>query len=326
MISNSSMENKRILITGGAGFIGSNMVRTLIGENEVTVLDNLSGVDKRYISEFEGQRNFKFIKGDIYSIFDIQDTGGIDLIVHLAANSDVRNGSIDPSIDFRNNTHGTFNVLEFMRRRDIKDIMFASSSTVYGETDVLPTPEDYGPYRPISSYGASKMSGEGFIFAYSHYYGIRGSIFRFANIVGRNSTHGVIHDFINKLIANKKELEILGDGTQRKSYMHVDDCVGSMMYVHNRVTKTDVFNLGNHDVTSVKTIANTVTSKMGLHDVKYLFTGGVDGRGWKGDVKVAQLDIKKLYGLGWKNKFTSDEAVSEAVSEILQQRGLLARS
>jgi len=326
MVSNFSMEGRRVLITGGAGFIGSNMVKTLLPSNDVTVLDNLSGVDKRYIQEFEGSRNFRFIKGDINSIFDISDMRDIDLVVHLAANSDVRNGSIDPSIDFRNNTQGTFNVLEFMRRREISEIMFSSSSTVYGETDVLPTPEDYGPYKPISSYGASKMSGEGFVFAYSHYYGIRGSVFRFANIVGRNSTHGVIHDFINKLIANKKELEILGDGTQRKSYMHVDDCVGSMIYVHNRTPKTDVFNLGNRDVTSVKTIADTVTSQMGLKNVKYTFTGGIDGRGWKGDVKVAQLDIKKITQLGWKNEFSSDGAVAEATSEILQQRGILKKS
>ena len=326
MVSNFSVENKKILITGGAGFIGSNMVRRLLPDNEVTVLDDLSGVDRRYIEEFEGNRNFKFIKDDINSIFDIQDAINFDLVIHLAANSDVRNGSIDPSIDFKSNTQGTFNVLEFMRRKEIPEIMFSSSSTVYGETDVLPTPEDYGPYMPISSYGASKISGEGFIFAYSHYYGIRGSVFRFANIVGRNSTHGVIHDFINKLMANKKELEILGDGTQRKSYMHVDDCVGSMIYVHSKIKKTDVVNLGNSGVTSVRTIADTVTSQMGLHNVKYVFTGGVDGRGWKGDVKVAQLDIKKLEGMGWKNEFTSDEAVIKATAEILEQRGISKKS
>ncbi len=139
-----------------------------------------------------------------------------------------------------------------MRKKDVKEILFASSSTVYGEANIMPTPENYGPYLPISSYGASKMANEGFISAYSHYYGIRGTIFRFANIVGRNSTHGVIYDFIHKLLKNNKELEILGDGTQEKSYMHVTDCVDSMIYVHENLSRTDIINLGNDETTSVR--------------------------------------------------------------------------
>ena len=313
------MKNSKILVTGGAGFIGSNMVETLIDDNEVIAFDNLSNVDDRYVKQFSDHKNFTFVKGDINDLPEMRELDEIDAVIHLAANSDVRNGAENPSVDFRNNVEGTFKLLEFMRMREVKQILFASSSTVYGEASVMPTPEDYGPYVPISSYGASKMACEGFITAYSHYYGIKGSIFRFANIVGKNSTHGVIYDFIRKLQKNPKELEILGDGTQRKSYLYVDDCVRSMLYVHDSSKSTDIFNLGNPETTSVSRIADIVVSEMGLEDVKYNYTGGINGRGWKGDVKIAQLDVKKLTSAGWKNKLNSDEAVIQATRETIEQ-------
>lgn len=313
------MKNSRILVTGGAGFIGSNMVETLIEDNEVIAFDNLSNVDERYINTFRDHRNFSFLRGDINNLPDMKELDDVDVVIHLAANSDVRNGAEDPSVDFRNNVEGTFKLLEYMRLKDVKHLLFASSSTVYGEAKVMPTPEDYGPYVPISSYGASKMAGEGFITAYSHYYGIKGSIFRFANIVGKNSTHGVIFDFIRKLQKNADELEILGDGTQRKSYLYVEDCVKSMLYVHEKSGSTDIFNLGNPETTSVTRIADIVVSEMGLENVKYNYTGGVNGRGWKGDVKIAQLDVKKLGSTGWKNRFNSDEAVVQATKETIAQ-------
>ena len=253
------IKNRNILITGGAGFIGSNMVEYLINDNRVSVVDDLSNTDERYIRDFFARDNFEFLKMDITEKESFRDLGEFDLIIHLAANSDVRGGSADPMLDFRSNVVGTLNVLEFMREKDIPEIAFASSSTVYGEAETLPTPETYGPYMPISSYGASKMAGEGFITAYSHYYGLRGTIFRFANIVGRNSTHGVIFDFINKLRKDSSRLEILGDGTQRKSYMHVSDCVDSIIHIHEKSPKTDIYNLGNDETTSVKRIADSNT-------------------------------------------------------------------
>ncbi len=315
------MNGKHILITGGAGFIGSNMVEMLAETNRITVVDNLSNVDDRYIRRYLSKKNFRFLKEDISSLQERTDLRDVDVVVHLAANSDVRNGSNGPEVDFRNNVAGTFNLLEYMRKNDVGEILFASSSTVYGEASLLPTPENYGPYMPISSYGASKMAGEGFITSYSHYYGMRGTIFRFANIVGKNSTHGVIFDFIRKLQKNREELEILGDGTQRKSYMHVQDCVGSMIHVHERSAKTDIINLGNRETTSVTKIAHTVAEKMGLHDAKFRYTGGLDGRGWAGDVKVAQLDVNKLFSTGWANKYNSDQSVEVAVEETLEQMG-----
>lgn len=310
---------KRILVTGGAGFIGSNMVDELSGNNELTIVDNLSNVDDRYIKKYEGKKGFRFINADIADEDALSRVEPQDMVIHLAANSDVRGGSKDPVVDFVNNVQGTMLILEFMRRTDTPEILFASSSTVYGEAAVLPTPEDYGPYMPISSYGASKMSGEGFISSYSHYYGIRGTIFRFANIVGKNSTHGVIFDFINKLRKNSEELEILGDGTQRKSYLHVSDCVGSMLYIHEKSARTDIYNLGNRETTSVMKIADYVVKEMGLKNVKYNMKPGKDGRGWKGDVKIAQLKVDKMFSTGWKNKFNSDESVLTAVKETLEQ-------
>ncbi|WP_298276780.1 NAD-dependent epimerase/dehydratase family protein [Ferroplasma sp.] len=313
------MHGKNILITGGAGFIGSNMVEKLLPDNMVTVIDNLNNhVGERFIRAFKGNKNLEFINADLLS-FDFNKLKNIDVVIHFAANSDVRYGSEDPVKDFENNVVVTENILEYMRKNDVKQILFASSSTVYGEASVMPTPENYGPYMPISSYGASKMSNEGFITAYSHYYGMRGTIFRFANIVGKNSTHGVIYDFINKLMKNPGELEILGDGTQRKSYMHVTDCVDSMIYVHEKFDKTDIINLGNRDTTSVKTIADYVVKRMGLKNVKYNYTGGVGGRGWKGDIKITHLAIDKLLATGWKSRYTSDESVDTAVQETIRQ-------
>ncbi len=313
------MQNKRILVTGAAGFIGSNMVEELRKNNSVVGIDNLSNTDTRFIEPFLKDGSLTFHKMDILDLDSLISLEPVDLVIHFAANSDVRGGSDNPQFDFDVNARGTLNVLEFMRRKDVPEMIFASSSTVYGEPSQLPTPENYGPYMPISTYGASKMAGEGFITAYSHYYGFRASIFRFANIVGRNSTHGVIFDFIRKLMKNKTELEILGDGTQRKSYMHVTDCVGSILFLHERIVNTDIFNLGNESTTSVVRIADEVVKQMGLKGVRYRFTGGIDGRGWKGDVKIAQLAIDRMISHGWKNKYSSDEAISIAVGEVLHQ-------
>lgn len=313
------IKGKNILITGGAGFIGSNLAEYLAAENHVHILDNFSAVDDRFIRHLAESGSVRVIRGDITIERDLSALDRYDIVFHLAADSDVRGGSERPQFDFKVNAEGTLNLLEYMRRKDIGEIAFASSSTVYGEATKIPTDEDYGPYLPISSYGASKMAAEGFISAYSHYYGIRGTIFRFANIVGRNSTHGVIYDFIRKLQKDRKHLEILGDGTQRKSYLHVSDCVQSMAYVHERSSRTDIFNLGNPGTTSVMRIAQTVVEKMKLGDVQFVFKGGFEGRGWKGDVKFAELGIGKLTSTGWKNRYGSDEAVSVATEEMLPQ-------
>jgi len=240
-------ESKDVLVTGGAGFIGSNLVELLVSKGyDVTVMDNLSTKEgDRFIRHLIDNKEIKFVKGDMAKTEDLKIFDGKDMVVHLAANSDVRHGFENPEVDYRNNVLGTFNILEAMRKYDVKELLFSSSSTVYGKAKQLPTPEEYGPLLPISSYGASKLAGEAMISAYAHYYGIRSSIFRFANVVGRNSTHGIIYDFINKLKKNPRRLEILGDGTQRKSYVHVSDCIGAMLFAHYKTKVVDIYNLGN---------------------------------------------------------------------------------
>ncbi|MGP6208004.1 NAD-dependent epimerase/dehydratase family protein [Cuniculiplasma sp. SKW3] len=312
------IKDRSILIPGGAGFIGSNMAEWLYEHNDVTIIDNLSGGNLSNLNTFKDK--VKFINGDIRkedSLNGIKDS--FDIVIHLAANSDVRAGSTDTKSDMDINVIGTHNLLEFMRKKDIKSMIFSSTSTVYGEADVIPTPENYGPCLPISLYGASKLANEGFIWSYYHYYGIKPTIFRFANIVGRNSTHGVIHDFILKLKKNPKELEILGDGRQEKSYMHIDDCVGAMLHIYERDSKGDVVNLGNDERTSVKRIGEIVCNAMNLKNVKFHYTGGIDGRGWAGDIKIAQLSIEKMKKYGWNNRYNSEQSVVKASEEIVKQ-------
>ena len=315
----------KILITGGAGFIGSNLVELLVSKGyDVTVLDNLSTTEgDRFIRHLIDNGKIKFVKGDIAKAEDLKALEGNDMVVHLAANSDVRHGFENPEIDYRNNILGTFNVLEAARKYDIKELLFSSSSTVFGEAKQMPTPEEYGPLLPISSYGASKLADEAMISAYAHYYGIKSSIFRFANVVGKNSTHGIIYDFTNKLKKNPRRLEILGDGTQRKSYIHVSDCIGAMLFAHEKTKTVDMYNLGSEGTTSVMEIADIVIEKMHLSNVEKTLVKTEDekGGGWKGDVKVAELAVKKLLSLGWKNKYSSREAVERAVDEALIQMG-----
>lgn len=308
------MKNLRILITGGAGFIGSHMVEKLSSNNDVTVLDNLSSGKREYIN-YSG---VKFIFGDVRKIEDVMAAvSGIDLVIHLAANPDVRRGETDTRIDLDVNVLGTYNVLESMRKNDVKGIIFSSSSTVYGDAP-LPTPENYGPPEPISFYGASKLAAESYISAFSHMYGMKGISLRFANVVGSRGTHGVIYDFIKKLMKNSQILEILGDGRQTKSYLHVDDCVEGIIFAFEKSSPGyDVFNLGTEDSTNVMEIASIVVEAMGLRNVKFVTTGGEGGRGWKGDVKNMLLSIEKIKSLGWRPRLGSTEAVKKAAKELV---------
>ncbi|MEM4588421.1 MAG: NAD-dependent epimerase/dehydratase family protein [Thermoplasmata archaeon] len=308
------MKGKRILVTGGAGFIGSHIVEKLYNLNEVTVFDNLSSGKIEYLKNF----NIDFIKGDIRNLDELlSSTKEKDIVIHLAANPDVRRGELDNHIDLEVNVIGTYNVLEAMRRNDVSGIIFSSSSTVYGEAQV-PTREDYGPLIPISFYGASKLAAESYISSFSYTYGMKGISFRFANVVGSRGTHGVIYDFILKLKKNRNELEILGDGTQTKSYIHVEDCVDGMLFAFDKTSKNyDVFNIGTEDSTNVMEIAKIVVESLGLKYVKLKIKGGEEGRGWKGDVKRMLLSIDKIKSLGWYPSMGSTEAVKMAVKELI---------
>ena len=324
------LDYQKIFITGGAGFIGSHLVDHLCKEGkEVIVFDNLSSGKLENLKEWLKKANFNFACEDLLKPASILKLlSECEAIFHLAANPEVRVGTADPKVHYEQNIAATFNLLEAVRRVGcVKSFIFTSSSTVYGDAEEIPTPEDYAPLKPISIYGASKLASEALITAYAHTYGFNAIIYRVANVIGPRAQHGVIYDFINKLSKNPKKLEILGDGTQRKSYLYIDDCIEAMLtgvnHLHNRV---EIYNVGSEDQVNVKEIADIVCQEMGLRDVEYIYTGGVDGgRGWKGDVKVMLLSIEKIKSLGWKPKLNSRQAVKRTVKEILHEGIALER-
>ena len=317
------LTDARILVTGGAGFIGSHVVDRLMKEAaEVWVLDNLSGGKEEFLERWYGDDRLHIVRTDVTKFESILPYfKKADVVFHLAANPDVRTAAENTYAHIEQNILATFNVLEAMRFQDVSDIVFTSTSTVYGEADVLPTPEDYGPLKPISVYGATKLACEGLIASYASTFGMHGVIYRFANVVGSRGTHGVIFDFIHKLRDNPNELEILGDGKQRKSYIHVRDCVEAMVLGYESVEdEVGILNIGTEQSTDVITIADIVTEVMGLGGVRYRTTGGVDGgRGWRGDVKVMSLDVGALLALGFEPRYTSDEAVRATAEALLKE-------
>jgi UDP-glucose 4-epimerase len=313
-----------VLVTGGAGFIGSHLVDALMARaDKVCVFDNLSTGSFENIRHWLDSPNFTFIKGDLLSPIDLEKLKieRYGIVFHLAANPEVKIGLTDPNIQFQQNIVATHNLLELMRNAERQPtLVFASTSTVYGEASEIPTPEDYAPLKPISTYGASKLACEALITAYAYTYGFKAIIYRLANIVGPRSRHGVIFDFVEKLRRSPGQLEILGDGTQRKSYLHVKDCIDAILLgLDKSSAQVEVFNVGSEDQADVKTVAQIVIGEMGLEGVKLAFTGGVEGgRGWKGDVKNMLLDISKLKALGWKPKLDSKQAVRKAARSLIR--------
>jgi UDP-glucose 4-epimerase len=313
---------RKALVTGGAGFIGSHLVDALmVRGDEVCVFDNLSTGSIENVRHWLGSTNFTFVRGDLLNLTDLEklEIDRYSLIFHFAANPEVKIGSTEPNIHFQQNVVATHNLLELVRKTDTQPtIVFASTSTVYGEALRIPTPEDYAPLKPISTYGASKLACEALITAYAYTYGFKAVIYRLANIVGPRSRHGVIYDFIQKLKRNPEELEILGDGSQTKSYLHIKDCIDAILLgLENSAEQVEIFNVGSEDQVDVRTIAQIVIEEMRLKNVKLVFTGGVEGgRGWKGDIKNMLLDITKLKRLGWKPRLNSRQAVREATKSL----------
>ena len=291
----------KFFITGGAGFIGSHFVDYLLKKkHKVIVYDNLILGSKKNLSKNFQNKNFKFIKGDILNFQKLKSSmKNVNVVIHLAANSDIIKSSNDPIIEIKNGTMGTSNVLEAMRFNNIKEIIFTSSNVVYGEVEKLPIKENYGPLFPISFYGASKLACEALISAYCHNYKFKSWIFRFANVVGPRTTHGIIFDFFKKVKKNKKELLVLGDGNQSKPYIHVDDIVNAAYYIYYNIKKeVNFFNLGTDGFTSVKKIAKEFLKFMNLEDTKIIYKGGK--RGWPGDVSKVRLDNNKIKKTGYK--------------------------
>jgi len=292
-------------------------------EAEVRVLDNLSSGSLENIGRWLEHPGFKFVRVDLLNQADLTDAmKGSEVLFHLAANPEVRLSSVEPDVHFEQNVVATYNLLEAVRRSGcVESLVFASSSTVYGDAAEIPTPEDYAPLEPISVYGACKLASEALISSYAHTYGFGAVIYRLANIIGSRSKHGVIYDFVRKLKADPRQLEILGDGSQAKSYLDVSDCVDAMLLgLERSASRVEVFNLGSEDWIDVKSIAEIVVEEIGLGDVAFRFTGGVDGgRGWKGDVKFMLLGIDKLKSLGWGPRLNSSQAVRATARSVLEE-------
>jgi len=308
------------VVTGGAGFIGSHLVDALVARGDkVLVIDMLLLGSTETIARHLDSGNVRLEKIDLLTDGWQDAMKGADRVYHLAADPDVRQSAMTPDPTIRNNIVATYRVLEAMRTHGIPELVFTSTSTIYGEATVIPTPEDYTPLEPISVYGASKLACEALISAYCHSFQMRSWVFRFANIIGERSGHGVITDFIHKLRQNPKELEILGDGRQTKSYLEVHECVEAMLYAVGQAKEpVNTFNIGSEDWIDVKTIADIVADEMHLPSVRHRFTGGK--RGWVGDVPKMQLGIEKITELGWKPRLGSQESVRIATRAMLDHR------
>ena len=307
------------IVTGGAGFIGSHLVDALVARgDDVLVIDDCSSGSTANLAAHLESGRISFVQQNLLQDGWQGRFAGADRVYHIAADPDVRQSAQTPDAQINNTILATHRVLEAMRANSVPELVFTSTSTVYGEASVIPTPESYTPLEPISVYGASKLACEALISAYSHSFGMRSWIFRFANIVGDRSNHGVIWDFIHKLRANPHELEILGDGKQTKSYLEVRSCVRAMLFAAEHAKETvNTFNIGSEDWIDVTSIADIIVEEMDLTNVTYRYTGGA--RGWVGDVPKMQLSVGKMQALGWKPDIGSRESMRAAVRAMLDR-------
>ncbi len=314
----------RILVTGAAGFIATNLIPRLLARgDEVAAIDNFFLGKRAYLRPFSGDPRFTFHEFDLLDLdhlVEVVHEFRPERVWHLAANSDISYGTRFTDFDLKGGTLVTYNVLEAMRRTGVKEIVFSSSGAVYGEPTVMPTPEDYGPILPISLYAASKAACESLITAFAHNYDIRCWIYRFGNIVGPNPTHGVIHDFVLRLREDATRLVVLGDGTQAKPYVYVDDCLDGMEFgVRNAAGGVNYFNLAVDDQTSVRQITDWTIEAMGIDPSRIAVQYGEGPRGWKGDVAQVRLDTRKMSALGWKPRLSSAESVRRTIREVVEQ-------
>jgi len=313
-----------ILITGGAGFIGSHLADALLAAgHRVTAVDDLSCGREANIAHLREHPQFQFVKLDVCNepaMNDVFARSSFTSAFHMVANSDIQAGARQLDLDLNRTFLTTFALLRCMKQFGVKQLVFASTSAVYGELDG-PLGESAGPLFPISFYGAAKLASEAFISAWVANFGIQAWITRFPNVVGERTTHGVLFDFINRLTEDPKRLTILGDGKQCKPYLYVKDLVDGMLFVWERTNEPlNYFNLGVDSDTMVRRIAEIVVEEMHLHDVEFEYAGG--DRGWVGDVPRFEYDLNKVHKLGWKAERTSDEAIRLAVQAELKLRGI----
>ena len=311
-------------VTGAVGFIGSNLVDRLLREGEAVVgYDNLSTGIPEFIASARRHPNFTFVKGDLLDARGLTEAmHGARRVVHLAANADVRFGLEHPHKDLEQNTIATFNVLEAMRASNVREIAFSSTGSIYGEAAVVPTPEDAPFPVQTSLYGASKLACEGMIAAYAEGYGIKARIFRFVSILGQRYSHGHVFDFMKQLAEDPHRLQILGDGSQRKSYLHVDDCIEAMLLVLDTSDeRIAIFNLGTDEVCQVLDSVDWILNRLKLSP-QLSFSGG--RQGWIGDNPLIYLDTSRIRRLGWHPKKTIREAVELTVDWLAANRWVFA--
>ena len=310
-----------ILVAGGAGFIGSHLCDVFLDKgNNVIVADKLIMGDQN-IEHLKGNEHFKFYEMELAAQANVDklfSENRIDAVYHIAANSDIQKGGKEPSIDFNDTLLTTRSLLEGMRKADVKNLFFASTSAVYGEMLDVVLNEETGGIKPVSYYGGAKLASEALISSYVSMCDMNVVIFRFPNVIGPRLTHGAVFDFIRKLRKNPVELEILGNGTQCKPYIYVLDLVDAIVKLTEEFKPgEDVYNIGvKSDGTTVTHIAEIVVDVLGLENVEFKYTGG--DRGWKGDVPRFTYDISKVLATGWKPKYTSDEAVRQTVMDAVK--------
>ena len=303
----------KILVTGGAGFIGCHVCERLVaGGHHVVAVDNLSLGRREHVAHLEAGGAFEFVEmnvADEGALAALCAGAGLGAVFHLAANSDIARSHAEPATDYVDTLRTTWSVLEAMRRHGIGRLFFASTSAIYGEAEGA-IREDHGPLMPISHYGAAKLASEAFISSFGENYGVRSWVARFPNVVGDRATHGAIFDFVAKLRRTPDRLEVLGDGTQIKPYLHVDDLVDAILLAWNGMDAgTNVFNIGGTTRCSVRRMAEIVVEESGL-DARIAFTGG--DRGWIGDVPSVEYDTGRIRSLGWAPALDSEQAVRAA--------------
>ncbi|MDZ4713421.1 MAG: NAD-dependent epimerase/dehydratase family protein [bacterium] len=311
--------SKKYFIIGGAGFIGSHLCRKIFREEKdstIIIYDNFSSGKKWHLEEIIDNPSLHIIEADVKDLEKLTESiKGADVVYHFASNPDIAKAMTQPDIDFWEGTYLTNNVLEAMRVSGVKNLLYASGSGVYGDAKFIETDEDYSPQLPISTYGASKLSCEAMISSYCYMFDMNAAAFRFANVVGPNQTHGVGYDFVRKILNDNKKLDILGDGTQSKSYIYVSDVLNAMRTIQeNHLKGYSYFNVGTKDHITVSEIADIVVSVMDKNNVEYKFAGG--DRGWKGDVPVVRINSDKIRNKGWSNEHSTSDAIRLSVESI----------
>jgi len=309
------------LVTGGAGFIGSHLVDRLVAEGwRVRIVDNLSSGRLENLAHHRENPDVKILIGDLKDPETcLRAVEGVDVVFHFAANPEVRVSTTDPEIHFRENVVATFNLLEAMRRRGVKELVFASSSSVYGEPESIPVDED-AQIRPVSVYGASKAACESLIHAYSKLYRIRAVVLRYANVVGPRLRHGVVYDLLMKLKRDRTRLEVLGDGTQVRSYIYIDDAINATMIAYEKSGEGfNVFNVASEDWITVRDVVQIILRELSIENIEVIYKPVLHGVGWLGDVKRIALRIDRLKALGFKPAVNSREAVVETVRALIKE-------